>query len=562
MIRLWGVAWQVLRFILKILPVWLLIARSKDKDKYYSRIAGSLFDLFSALSGTFIKFGQILSMRPDLLPEAICLRLSDLLDAAPPESFEDSLRTLSEEFKTDKPLDHFATFSAEPVAAASFATVYLATLPDGTSVAVKVQRRGLSAIVDRDIRILRFVSSILDATGVLYRFKARAFVEDFAAWTLEELDYRREARSQTRIRETLGGATSSVFIPAITWRLTTSRVLTSDFVAGKWISRIIQDRNSDIKTRQAVAAQLFFSMLEQVFEHGFFHADPHAGNICLQDDGSIAMIDFGIVGYLSSDFRRHQLSLLNALQSEDVDQAFTALQAILVVPPDANLQNFRVRVERNIRDWTLKQYQPQLRSAERSAGGLLLQNFRAAREAGVYFSSQAARYYRAFVVLDSVIVSLDDHFDHRTRLREYFQKRDRRVISGHAASMVEQIPAPADNLVSRMIEIFPIVLQQLERVILQPPSFEGVFREAHIIVSRFASFFSRLGGLVWIASLALLLLTNLPGNAWTSAIKSHLGQDVTDHLQLAFWVGLGIWTVCGWLSRFLWINAYVPGERV
>jgi predicted unusual protein kinase regulating ubiquinone biosynthesis (AarF/ABC1/UbiB family) len=556
MFRSLTVAKKIILFALKNIPILIKINRSKCSEQNLVIIGDRLFDLFSELSGTFVKFGQILSMRPDLLPLPICHRLSDLLDSVPAEEFDESLKTLSEELNSSNPLNRFYKFKRPHIAAASFATVYVATIEKERKVAVKIQRRGLQLIVRGDIQLLRFSSSLLDLLGVLRRFKAREFVEDFAAWTLDELNYYSEARSQTRIRLEVSDSSIQTFVPEVIWNLSTSRVLVSDFASGVWVSTILKDKKYSRAIRENLASQIFFAMMEQVFEHGFFHADPHAGNICLRDDGTIAMIDFGIVGHLSPDFKRNQLCLLQSLQSEDTDKAFLALQSVLIVPPDADLQSFKMNIEKNIREWAMMQYQPGLPSSNRSAGGLLLKNFQAAREAGVYFSSDAARYYRAFIVLDSVIVSLDNDFDHRLKLREYFQERDKRIVSRQLVSITSRASTDIEHALARLVELFPTLFKRLEYNIQTPPSFKGAFKETKIRASRFLKLVSGLGKYLLIVSIVLLCAKTLPTNSFTIQIEELLSKCQYFSLQNSAITTFAVWILCGWWSRMLWINAY------
>lgn len=542
--------------VVDLASAYLRFSVTRDKAAFEQRVGDTLFRFFSDASGTFIKFGQILSMRPDLLPGAVCDRLARLLDSVPPESFALVQSTLLEELGARSLEELFVQFDRTPLAAASFATVYRAQVKPGSWVAVKVQRSSVRQMVSRDVTLLRSLAWVIDTLGILHRFRAKRFVDDFAAWTVEELDYLREARAQSLLRNLSMRKQQSLDVPEVIWSHTSGKVLVTSLVSGSWVSQLLAPEWRGSYESKVAARLLFMGLLEQAFEWGVFHGDPHAGNACLTGDASrLVMIDFGILGYLSKEFRELQLGLLRAIAVGDTATAVAALSRVLVVPPDADMESFSSSIQANIRNWTLLQQQPNLDASKRSAGALLLANFAAAREAGVYFTSEAARYYRMFIVLDSVIVALDGGFDHRAALADYLQDRQRRITSSAAAEWSVDPVSPLLESVNRISTLLPAAIDRIEEIIRHPPDVSTLFRESYITASRYLRFASRMSGtLALVAGLAYLLVRF----AMPSAILS-ISQWASIHPSQLVYVALGGafgWAFLAWASRYLWINAY------
>ena len=546
--------------------------RIRSDEETADIVGSSIRDSFVALSGAFIKFGQLLAMRPDLVHPNIVLKLSSLLDNVPAESLDLSKRTIIDTLKTSNMLESFSSFSENPLAAASFATVYDARLLDGTRVAVKVQRSGIDKLVSTDIAILRIFALFIDTTGILKRFSLGAIVQSFSEWTKEELDYEREGRNLEFVRNHVNQM-ASIVVPKVYWQLSGPRLLVMDFIDGIWVSQIKKRREIDSlelgrATERNAARDIFFSMMKQVFEFGFFHADPHAGNICLMRDGQIGLIDFGMIGFLDETTRNNQLNLLSAVQRGDVSSAFRSVKNILEIPPDADLAGFRQKFESNIRDWRLLRFQPTLSARQRSASQLLLMNFQAARDAGVAFNSVSARYYRAFIVLDTVLFELDPEFDHIELVREYWIDKFERESEHRARQLIETDAIYERAQIWGAINNFPSLLRKIEDAIdvAGRPSelIENVFSNSLSRMSRIVASFSSFS---FIVGLALILLGivlavfgsrfYLPSQIWIMPEQIDWKFSGISGLVL---VVIGVFT--RWLSLILWIRAYRPSRTL
>lgn len=553
----WALGSLCIRIFWNILAVRLGRLSQDQRDR---RIGAALASYLSRLAGVYIKFGQMLAMRADVFPEPVIRELSFLYDRVEPEPFQVSRRTLEDEWGEDQISQRLVMLDETPLAAGSFATVYRGRLDDDRPVAIKVRRRDLEQLIIADLRIVRRASWLVDATGLLRRFRLRDLVADFERWTNEELDYNREARHMAYFRQ-LNAGVNSIRAPDIVWPLTTARVLVMELFEGDWLSDII-DRPEEEVRRRSAAKTIFASSLRQIFEFGFFHADPHPGNFCLMRDGGIGLIDFGIIGYSTDETRAAQLQLLSAIQRNDMDDAFRGITRVLNIPPDADLRRFHDMFEENVREWQLRQYQPNLSAIERSGAQLLMGNFRAARACGIYFKTAAIRYYRTFIILDGLVAALDPYFDQRAALGQYFEDRFIRsrvqlILKG--VSGLDLQMTLSDRL-SRWIS----GIDELLKFAGPSDLLQSVFDNGLLRASRISSAFARLS--FALSALAVLIGVGakfglhppLAAATWPwlvdafAAISHHAGSSA------AFLFGVGF--VLTWFSRQLWINSYTRDQ--
>jgi ubiquinone biosynthesis protein len=272
------------------------------------------------LGPTFIKFGQFLSVRPDLVPAEYCAEFRRLQDAVPPFPFEQVRAQLAQELGRD-PSEVFAEFDEAPVAAASVAQVHRARLRTGEEVAVKVQRPKVREKMEEDILIMLFVAHLLEkAVAGLRKNRLVMLVHEFSRWTDRELDFRHEAQNALLSAYHFAGY-EGVKIPGVFLPLSTERVLVMEYIHG---TNVLEAKPGSFD-RHAVARVLAESMLKQIFVDGFFHGDPHSGNIFLLPTGEIAYIDFGIVGYLAPKLREWAFEILYAMAEVDIPRVIDAV---------------------------------------------------------------------------------------------------------------------------------------------------------------------------------------------------------------------------------------------
>lgn len=263
------------------------------------------------LGPAFIKLGQLLSVKPGLLPAEVALELEKLRDAVPAIDFAEVRTVIEGEFGMEL-VRLFPEFSREPLAAASIAQVHSARLPGGERVVVKVQRPGIERIIDQDLRILEDLAGFMDRRtkyGKLYEFGP--MVAEFEALLRNELDFRIEAQNAAVFRKNLAHD-PTVCVPAIYWSHSSRRVLTMEFIDGLSLSDPAALAGAGLDCR-LLARRLAHSLLYQILRDGFFHADPHPGNLMALPGDRIALLDLGMVGRLSEERRDEFVQVLAGL---------------------------------------------------------------------------------------------------------------------------------------------------------------------------------------------------------------------------------------------------------
>ena len=275
------------------------------------------------LGTTFVKLGQILSTRPDLLPPEYQAELAKLQDQVAPIPSEQAIEVLTGEL--GRPLDElFAEFDPEPMAAASIGQVHTARLQDGTDVVVKIRRPGVVEQVDQDLDILQNLAAAASRRwAAAEQYDLVGLAQEFAQTLRAELDYIREGRSAERFARNFAGD-PRIRIPRVFWEATTSRVLTLERVRGIKIDDAPSLDAAGIN-RPLLARHSSEIILKMVFEDGFFHADPHPGNFFVEPDGRIGLIDFGMAGVVDDATQAQLVDVFIAVTSQDPERMVDAL---------------------------------------------------------------------------------------------------------------------------------------------------------------------------------------------------------------------------------------------
>ncbi|HEX7333655.1 MAG TPA: AarF/ABC1/UbiB kinase family protein [Pyrinomonadaceae bacterium] len=270
------------------------------------------------LGTTFIKLGQILSTRADLLPPEYLAELTKLQDSATPVAFEDIHQAVIAEL--GRPIEHiFAQFDPVPLAAASIGQAHAATLWDGTEVVVKVRRPGVVEQVNEDLEILRELAATASRHwSFADRYDLTGLVEEFSQTLRAELDYIREGHNAELFAANFA-ADSHIHVPRVFWDVTTARVLTLERIHGIKINdlKALDEQGTDRRWLADYATKVVMKM---VCEDGFFHADPHPGNFFIEPNGTIGLIDFGMVGVLDQQTQELLAELLIGINHRDADR--------------------------------------------------------------------------------------------------------------------------------------------------------------------------------------------------------------------------------------------------
>lgn len=351
------------------------------------------------LGPTFVKVGQLASTRSDLLPEAIIQELVKLQDQVSPFPAEEARGILEAELH--QPLaELLQSFEETPLAAASIGQVHRARLITGEPVAIKIQRPGITPVIELDLDILQHLTTLANKRwSWVSRYQIPQMVEEFARSIRAELDYGFEGRNMEKIRRQFK-ADEGIYIPGVHWSLTTSRVLTMDFVEGEHLNRLlaIDELGYD---RKELAERLVNALLRQIFEGGFFHADPHPGNLLVTREGKLAFIDFGMVGRLSGEMKDHLSSLVIALMRRSTEGMVRAILRMGLVGDDADTAGLRMDLER------LRERYYDIPFAEIQIGQALHDLFATAQKHQVVLPADLLLLGKALLTVEGVALALD-----------------------------------------------------------------------------------------------------------------------------------------------------------
>lgn len=298
-----------------------------------------LASALEALGPAFIKLGQAMSTRSDLIGEPMAEALSRLRDNLPPFSTQIAIRTIEEEFEATLPTI-FSTFDEKPIAAASIAQVHKATTHDGRTVAVKILRPDIADAFARDLDLFFWLAQLVEKTlPSLRRLKPIEAVRTFKESVFFELDLRFEAAAAAEMADNIKTHEPGLHVPAVDWNLTSRRVLTMQWVEGIPFSNIEAIRASGFSAEE-ILTKASRSLFSQVFKDGFFHADLHPGNLFLDKNGDLVAVDFGIMGRLSIESRIYIAEILRGFLTGDYKRVAQVHFDAGYVPANKSLEGF------------------------------------------------------------------------------------------------------------------------------------------------------------------------------------------------------------------------------
>ncbi|OGP49809.1 MAG: hypothetical protein A2Y79_02350 [Deltaproteobacteria bacterium RBG_13_43_22] len=406
--------------------------------------------VFQELGPTFIKFGQILSMRPDLVPGLLVLELKKLQDQVPP-SPKQAVQTLLEKALSRPMNTVFSEFDWTPLGSASLAQVHRARLAkEDKVVAVKIQRPDIRPLIRADLNILTYIAGRLNELRTYQLYDFPGLVEELRFSLTRELDFTREARNMMIFQKTLSYP-DLMFIPEVFDDYTTPYVLTMELVEGIRVDRL----DGSLFNREKLARNGARIMLDQILRQGFFHADPHQGNLLIMEDGRLCFLDWGMTGRITRDLRHRLIDLIQALIQKDSE---TILRLIPHLTADAPSDLNRNRLERDLLDLIDSYYDFSLKEIQ--IGEIVLSLMNLLNEHRLRIRSDFALMSRALLALEGLGKELAPDFnlieEARILIAELVKER------WSIKTLSEDLRSQGMNLYD-LVQDFPARLQALFR---------------------------------------------------------------------------------------------------
>ena len=436
---------------------------------------------FEELGPTFIKFGQILSTRPDLIPVDFINELSKLQDMVPPFPFEEASEIIKVELGA-APEDLFASIDKTPMASASIGQVYRAKLKDGEDVAVKVQRPGIKKIIEVDLEIMFHLATLMEHhVEEMELHRPIKVVEEFSRTLEREIDYSIEATHMERFaREFLNDPT--IYVPKVFRDTSTSRVLTMEFVDGIKISEIsgLDDAGYD---RKIIAARGVDLYLKQVFDNGFFHADPHPGNIFVLPNNVICLLDFGMMGTVDRQTREDFVDLIDSVVHKDTLSLTRSLLELTDYDEDPDIR----LLERDLSDFIEQHLYKPLKDIE--IGKMLQGLLEVASRYRLRIPPNIFLMMKVFSEIEGVGLMLDPDFDMIKQAAPFIERVKRarfhpKRIAGDIVTLVAELLKFIQQFPKDALEITRLIKQQKLSIRFEHKGFEPLLATYNQISNR------------------------------------------------------------------------------
>lgn len=423
----------------------------KEVEHQNVNIAHRLRIVLQELGPTFVKLGQILSTRPDLLPPTYITEFERLQDRVPAVGFEQIKTTLERETGLSLQ-DVFVRFNEKPLASASIGQVHEAILLSGEHVVVKVQRAGVERVIQTDLEIMYDVARMLEAKTEWGRYyKVVEMVDEFSRAIREELDYTIEGRNCDRMRTNFRGD-PTVYIPRIYWEHSSTRALIQEYVEGIKITNEDELENQGAD-RPELARRITNAVFKQLLLDGFFHADPHPGNLAVGKENTIIFIDFGMVGRIDDQMKEQLGMMLLCVVRKDTD----GIVRVLMDMGESQRKIDKLKLKRDINHLFDKYYNRPL--GEIKIGQALRELLQLSFVYRIRVPVELVLMIRCLVLLESVVERLDDKVSIVDLAEPFGQKLlKEKLVPGHLAKtasnylyemsvITTDLPRRIDNLV-------------------------------------------------------------------------------------------------------------------
>lgn len=385
------------------------------------------------LGPVYVKLGQLLSTRPDLLPAEYIEALSTLQAEVPPVDWSEVEIVLRQQLR--QPLEEtFAAINFQPVAAGSIAQTHRATLKDGREVALKVQRPGLETVIEQDISLIRLIARLVTQTEFGQYYDVLSLAEEFAQALRTELDFTQEAHYTDQLRHNLATTRwfdpSRLTVPEVYWELTTNKLLVLEWLDGVPLLTATfnhPDFEGDVdREREEISTMLLRAFFQQICLDGFFHADPHPGNLFYLRDGRVALLDCGMMGRLDPRTQQILLELVLAIVNLDAQRC---TQLILQLAPPTQAIN-RIKIESEF-DRLLRRYYS-LNISQVNFSKLVYEVLQIARSNKIRVPGNLGLCAKAIANLEGIARTLDPNFNIPNKIRPMMTEVFQRQIVGEA----------------------------------------------------------------------------------------------------------------------------------
>lgn len=419
-----------------------------------ANLAEELPNDLEALGPTYVKFGQFLSTRADLLPQAYLDALQRLQDDVDPIPAKDVVRIFTEELGV-RPEKAFVEFDIEPLAAASLGQTHRAVMRNGRVVVVKIQRPGIRKQIADDLDAFEDMARLAEEnTEAGKRFMIHTTVKEFRASMLRELDYRREAQNLLTMGKNLQEF-ENIIVPRPVDSFTTDRVLTMEFIEGKKVTSISPLRMMEIDS-ESLADELLKAYLKQIVVDGFYHADPHPGNVFLTSLNQVALLDLGMVAWISQEKRPDLLRLLIALSDGDGSKTTECIERLGTQRQDYNEEGLRTAVT----TFVMTHQDSELQDLE--TGKMVLGLTAIASDNGITLPNEFVMIGKTLMNLDQVGLALSKNFNPSASIRRHLgelMQRERvqelSLSSIYSAfvetkEFAEELPARANKILENL----------------------------------------------------------------------------------------------------------------
>ncbi len=422
-----------------------VIWRRKEEEFTQKSVAARTRLVLEELGPSFVKFGQMISSRPDLVPEAFSEEFKKLQDNVAPFSFTEVRQVIETQFEA--PLEQlYAEVDPIPTAAASIAQVHSATLHDGQKVVLKVQRPGIREVIERDMELLFYFANLLEKQIPEVRiYRPVAVAEEVARSIRRETDFQLEANNCQRLKDNFG-EDPTVHVPQVYWDLTGRTVITMEKVDGIPVDEIEKLEATGYDLKQ-IADNGCDAFLKQIFEHGFFHADPHPGNILVGENNCVILLDFGIMGHLDDHHMSHIANVMFALTDRDYDRLVHEYLMLGFATGETNIEDFK----RDIVDFFEPYYGQSLKNIP--IGIAFSQAMTIMARHKIQTPVDLMLLAKTFIFVESIGRQLDPDFNMLEFVRPY------------AASLLKKRmhPKRLANIVSKNISEFGDLFKQMPR---------------------------------------------------------------------------------------------------